>query len=445
MKTRFTRFYLLCVVMGVLVSQAVAEPRVDAVLDVAPVWPGHPVGFCLLTRPPYQFVGFYDAERRMTVAQRKLDDTAWQFTILDEQTGWDSHNYVTIALDAQGFLHLCGNMHCVPLVYFRSAKPFDAASLLRVPAMTESEEQQVTYPRFLEGPKGELVFTYRDGRSGSGNQIFNSYDIETKTWRRLLDKPLMDGEGARNAYFHGPVPGPDGYFHLCWVWRESPDCATNHDLSYARSKDLVHWEHSDGTAYTLPITLATAEVVDPVPAGGGMINGNAKLGFDARGSVVIGYHKHDERGYTQAYVARREVDGWHHVVVSDWQYHWDFSGGGSIPFDIRIGAPKTAEDGGLVLPFSHKQFGSGRVRVDSETLRRIEVLGPEESRIPKGLSRAQSTFPGVEVRFEEDSGRAETGNVSYCLRWETLGPNRDRPRDPPWPEPTMLRLYRLAQ
>lgn len=445
MKTRFIAFCLPCVFLAALAPPAFAEARVDAVLDIAPVWSGHPVGFCLLTWPPHQFVGFYDAERRMTVAQRKLDDTTWQFTILDEQIGWDSHNYVTIALDAQGFLHLCGNMHCVPLVYFRSAKPFDATSLVRIPAMVGSEEQEVTYPRFLEGPKGELVFTYRDGRSGSGNQIFNSYDVETKTWRRLLDKPLTDGEGARNAYFHGPIPGPDGYFHLCWVWRESPDCATNHDLSYARSKDLVHWERSDGTAYALPITLATAEVVDPVPVGGGMINGNAKLGFDARGRVVIGYHKHDEKGFTQACMARPEAGGWRRVVVSDWQYRWDFSGGGSIPFDIRIGAPKTAEDGGLVLPFSHRQFGSGRVRVDSETLQRIEVLGPEESRIPKGLIRAQSTFPGMEVRLEEDSGRAETGNVAYCLRWETLGPNRDRPRDPPWPEPIMLRLYRLDQ
>ncbi|HNT88829.1 MAG TPA: BNR repeat-containing protein, partial [Candidatus Hydrogenedentes bacterium] len=265
---------------------------VEAALDVAPVWSGHPVGFCLLTAPPHQFVAFYDAERRMTVAQRALEESAWRLTRLDQEIGWDSHNSVTMALDDAGFLHLSGNMHCVPLIYYRSEKPFDAASLVRVPAMVGRDEQMVTYPRFLRGPAGELVFLYRDGRSGSGNEIFNAYDVETRAWRRLLEKPLTDGEGARNAYFEGPVAGPDGYFHLCWVWRESPDCETNHDLSYARSKDLVHWECSDGAPYTLPITLATSEGVDPVPEGGGIINGNARIGFDGAGRVVISYHKH---------------------------------------------------------------------------------------------------------------------------------------------------------
>ena len=77
-------------------------------------------------------------------------------------------------------------------------------------------------------PKGE-----------AGDQFFNVYDPASRTWRRLLDEPLFTGEGQRNAYFHGPVRDAAGGFHLCWVWRDTPDCATNHDLSYARSADLV--------------------------------------------------------------------------------------------------------------------------------------------------------------------------------------------------------------
>ncbi|MCA9434001.1 MAG: BNR-4 repeat-containing protein, partial [Candidatus Omnitrophica bacterium] len=93
--------------------------------------------------------------------------------------------------------------------------------------------------------------------------------------------------------------GPDGVYHLCWVWRDTPDCETNHTLSYARSSDLVHWENSDETPIKLPMTLETAEVVDPVPPGGGILNGNTKIGFDHEGRAVISYHKNDEEGNTQ--------------------------------------------------------------------------------------------------------------------------------------------------
>ena len=44
---------------------------------VAPVWAGHPVGFDLLTHGDGQFIAFYDAERKMTVGQRGLDEDAW--------------------------------------------------------------------------------------------------------------------------------------------------------------------------------------------------------------------------------------------------------------------------------------------------------------------------------------------------------------------------------
>src|SRR5690606_21597784 len=101
----------------------------------------------------------------------------------------------------------------------------------------------------------------------------------------------------------GPHRGPDGRYHMCWVWRDTPDCATNHSLSYAVSADLVNWERSDGTPIPLPITFATGEIVDPVPPGGGLINGNARLGFDGEGRPVISYHKHDDNGHTNIFAA----------------------------------------------------------------------------------------------------------------------------------------------
>lgn len=36
-----------------------------------------------------------------------------------------------------------------------------------------------------------------------------------------------------------------------------------------------------------------------------MINNNAQVGFDRNGDPVVSYHKYDDEGNTQVYVARR--------------------------------------------------------------------------------------------------------------------------------------------
>ncbi len=100
MSTRRFGAWAVAGVLGAASAGAAATPDAAAeTIDLEPVWSAHPVGFCLLTRPPHQFVAYYDAQRRMTVAQRRLGETSWRFTKLESTLGWDSHNYVTMALD----------------------------------------------------------------------------------------------------------------------------------------------------------------------------------------------------------------------------------------------------------------------------------------------------------------------------------------------------------
>lgn len=412
-------------------------------LDVASVWSGHPVGFTLFTNRDKQFVGFYDAERRMTVAARRLDEDSWRFIHLPERIGWDSHNAIVMTADDLGYLHLSGNMHCNPLIYFRTSKPMKVDTFERIAAMVGRQEKRCTYPRFFRGSKNELLFTYRDGSSGNGNQIYNVYDPKDGRWSRLLDQPLTSGQGKMNAYLHGPVRGPDGTFHLCWVWRDTPDCATNHDLCYARSRDLVHWETSAGRALRLPITLESAEIVAPVPPGGGMINGNTKIGFDRVGRVILSFHKYDADGKTQLYNARLEDGQWILHQTSDWDYRWAFRGNGSIPFEIGFGPVRALPDGTLRQSYRHPKAGSGVWKLDDETLKPVGQL-PKRRSYPRSLAGVESDFPGMRVRWCNDSGSSNESKVRYVLRWETLGPNRDRPRRPPLPPPSMLRLYKLS-
>ena len=438
---------LLFVLLLAFALNASSEPtttvRTQYALDIAPVWAGHPVGFCLLTTGQHQFVAFYDAERHMTVASRRLDARDWQFKRLPSDLVWDSHNSITMALDETGCIHLAGNMHVAPLVYFRTAEPYDINTFERVPAMVGANEERCTYPRFSRTPDDRLLFAYRDGKSGDGVDVYNVYDAATKTWSRLLDTPLLSGEGAMNAYASGPTRGPDEYYHLVWVWRDTPDCATNHHVSYARSKDLIHWETSGGEPLTLPITIANGEAVDPVPPGGGAINGNVKLGFDSRRRPVVSYHKYDAAGNTQIFNARREADGWRIYQTSDWDYRWEFSGGGSIHFEIRVGTVEPAPDGVLSQSYSHAKLGSGTWRLDEETLKPIGAIETPPSR-PPGLGKPESAFEGIQVRWCGDLGKSDEPGSRYMLRWETLGPNRDRPREGPLPEPSMLRLYKFV-
>lgn len=431
-------FALLAVTLVAGETQTPRPSGALELLDIAPVWSGHPVGFCLLTHAPFQFVAFYDAKRQLTVAQRRLDEKTWAFHRLPVTTGWDSHNYVTMTVDDDGFLHLSGDMHGVPLKYFRTTKPLDVATFERLDRMTGALENRVTYPVFMTGPEGELIFTYRHGSSGDGIQIYNVYDLKSRKWERLLDRPLLDGEGQRNAYFHAPTKGRDGYFHLAWVWRETPDAATNHDLSYARSKDLRNWENAAGKALELPIRLGSDTIVDPVPVKGGMINGNTTVGFDNKGRVTITYHKHDAAGNTQPWTARLTDGKWNFHQITDWPWRWDFGGGGTLKFGIRIGPVTQGPDGRLTQEWSHVQFGSGTWLLDPESLKSVGELGRRDA--VRGLPKVEGDFPGLEVKTAKDIGQSDKPGTRYLLRWDTLEPNRDQPRKGPVPEPSMLRL-----
>lgn len=431
-----------------------AEPQLVESIDIAEVWAGHPVGFSLLTHAKTQYVAFYDKDRRMTVVWRNLHDKAFRLHRLvapevpgakwnPVQLAWDSHNSVTMAVDAQGHLHVSGNMHCHPLVYFRTARAGDPSSLQWIGKMVGDSEDRCTYPRFIHGPAGELIFAYRQGRSGNGVDYYNVYDPAAQSWKRLIQTPLLDGQNQCNAYSVGPVKGPDGFFHLCWVWRDSPDCATNHDLSYARSKDLVHWETSSGQAVRLPITQKTGEIVDPVPVKGGMINGNTKIGFDAQGRVILSYHKHDANGKTQLYNARREEKGWRIVQASRWDWRWDFSGGGTMIFGISVAPVQLTPDGKLAQTWRHREYGSGGWYLDEKTL---EATGPYRAAatLARSLGTVESKFPGMLVHTAQDMGGPADPTGRYVIRWETLPANRDRAREGELPGPSMLRLHKIA-
>jgi hypothetical protein len=380
----------------------------------------------------------------MVVAGRKLDEKNWTFKRLPTKVGWNSHNDVTMIVDRDGYLHVSGNMHNVPLIYFRSEKPFDVETLVQIPKMTGKNENRCTYPEFILGPNKELFFVYRDGGSGDGSQYWNIYDYDTKTWSRLFDTPFFDGQGKMNAYFLSPLLGPDGFYHLTWIWRDTPDCRTNHNISYGRSRDLKVWENSNGEVYTLPIRLENSGIVDPVPPYGGLLNSLQRIGFDLDGRVIVSYSKYDDAGYFQVYNARLESGEWKHYQTSAWDYRWEFYGTGTIIVEVRFESVEI-ENGKLVQRYSHIKEGSGRWQLDPVTLKPVGQA-PDWIRFPREIWNKELDFPNVQTRSTwdiADKNRSyEKGQIRYVMRWETQPTNRDRPH-PTTPPPSVLRIFKL--
>jgi hypothetical protein len=431
-------------------AAAVKPESRDGIL-IDKVWSGHPVSFALLTERGHQFIAYYDAERRLMVTGRRLGETNWTRVHpegvpvphrkrMSNVTGWDSHNYLAMTLDPDGCLHLAGNMHADPLVYYRTRKPFDLATLERIDRMTGEREQRATYPSFFKNATGDLLFKYRDGGSGNGSDLYNIYNPATRSWRRLFDGPLLDGEGERSAYGTGPRRGPDGLYHMVWMWRDTPDAMSNHTLSYARSHDLMTWARSDGKPIARPITMANAEVIDAAKPGGGLVNMTYALGWDAAKRPVAAYHRYDTNGHSQIFVARANGQGqWQTRQISDWQFRWEFPGGGSQVRQVSISSPTSDADGNLIVGYSARQAGSGRWRLDGKSLAVLEQLPAIKSESLAESHQPRSDYPGL----QRQSATSQSDGRHWVLRWETLGPNRDLVnRDVP--PPSELRLYEIA-
>jgi hypothetical protein len=430
----------------VTISSHAATWRVVDEQHVGHVPSAFPVNFSLTTRDKWHYVAFYGADRQMIAAQAKVGEHTWQRIVLPTRIRWDSHNYVTLALDKTGHLHLAGNMHNVPLIYFRSTALEDVAALKRFP-MTGRDEEACTYPVFLTDADENLYFLYRDGGSGNGSSIVNRYDTGTQTWSRFLDEPLFDGEGQRNSYPLGPVKGADGLFHIVWVWRDTPDCATNHHLSYVRSRDLKNWETAAGTSIELPLRLDQEQAwVDPIPSRGGIINGCQQLFIDSQNRPIISYHKSDADGHMQIYVARFENNKWNVRPITTWDKPVHFEGFGTMPFiGIEISNLKRVDDSHLYIEYRHKNYGTGQIVIDEATLTPVSYPPQIETPYPAELLEPVSDWPGMEVHIVEDAATSPDAKEKFILRWETLPSNQDEPREPPLPPPSPLKLIKLQR
>jgi hypothetical protein len=282
----------------------------------------------IVTHNGIQYIAFYDENGYLTLGKRELGNTQWTFYLSQYKGNCkDAHNVISIMVDGEGFLHVAFNHHGSSLNYCRSLRP---GSLLlgNKEIMVGRDETEVTYPEFYRLTNGDLIFIYRSGGSGRGNLIMNRYEAKTKTWQRVQDV-LIDGENERNAYWQLYVDNVNT-IHLSWVWRETPDVATNHDLCYARSRDGgATWEKSDGEKYRLPITAENAEYVWHIPQDSELIN-QTGMCADKNGNPYIATYWRDRESTVPQYrLIWFDGETWHMQQVFERKTPFTLKGGGT--------------------------------------------------------------------------------------------------------------------
>jgi hypothetical protein len=280
-----------------------------------------------------QYVAFYDAEQRVVLAQRKLGSRAWNFKRTQfKGVCKDAHNSISLAVDGDGFIHMSWDQHSQPLRYCRSIAHSSLELTDEMP-MTGVNEKKVTYPEFHRLPNGDLLFAYRYGGSGRGNLALNLYDVKTRRWTQVHDQ-VIAGEGVRSPYWQMALDS-HGTLHLSWVWRESPDVASNHDMAYAKSVDAGKtWLKSNGEAYQLPITADTAEYAAHIGPEHELINQTSMCADENGNPLVATYWRPEGLKVPQFFVIYRDGTNWKTSQVTRRTTAFSLSGTGTKAIPI---------------------------------------------------------------------------------------------------------------
>jgi hypothetical protein len=334
--------YFLIFLIAFMRSSVIAQGTVK-VTNVGKGWADNSVNVTifrknsLVTFRNTQYIAFYDDSANVIIGKRELNEDKWQF----HRTGFqgnvnDAHNVICIMADGDGYLHMAWNQHNNNLHYCRSVSPGSLTFTQQMP-MTGIHEDKISYPEFYKLENGNLIFLYRDGGSGNGNLVINSYDIKSKKWSQVNGN-LIDGEGKRSAYWQACTDSL-GTFHISWVWRETPDVATNHDMCYARSKDGGRtWEKSTGEKYILPITAATAEYACHIPQKSELINQTSMFADSKGRPFIVSYWADSGTNVPQYHLIYKEGKSWQ--VYNTAFRKTDFSLSGTGTKHIPISRPQ---------------------------------------------------------------------------------------------------------
>ncbi|WP_161782084.1 MULTISPECIES: BNR-4 repeat-containing protein [unclassified Serratia (in: enterobacteria)] len=435
------------------------EPVVDAAGMPLRAFAGYMVDNAILQNGNTTYIGYFNQDGLITVAS-KTGNGAWQAQTLDENLTYDSHAKITLALDKNGNLHVAaltaaGNDR--GLRYWLTGKAGDISTLARsrmIPTFGErpggvliAYEDIASYPEFYTGPDGRLYFRFQAGWVGGAYTAVFQFNPTSRSWE--LSDPATglaglaivfngwSGTPARNAYPSPPVKGPDGKYHMYWTWRSSGSADTGSELHYAVSSDLKVWKNArgesvidawwwgDGNPNTQFYPGQKSTMVDNVPEGGGLLNGDAiGIGFDADGKPVITYAKYAESGSTQTtqlFMARpnpvQTGNIWNTQQVTSWTGTRNLAANEFGANILTANAGVKVEGNYLTTEYicmsqAHKLYlepKTGRIVAD--------IPVPPAAKLPDAVFA--STFaPGYKITTRTFFEKSATPTSAMLLRWD---------------------------
>ena len=172
---------------------------------------------------------------------------------------------------------------------------------------------------------------------------------------------LIDGEGQRSAYWQACVD-TKGTIHLSWVWRETPDVASNHDLCYATSKDGgLSWQKSTGEIYQLPITASSAEYALHIPQKSELINQTSMFADTEGHPYIATYWREQNSTIPQYHLVYKTTTIWQKQLIDFRKTAFSLSGAGTKRIPIsrpQIIAWKSGNNLAAALIFRDEERGN---------------------------------------------------------------------------------------
>lgn len=262
------------------------------------------------------------------VAKRKLPNGSWQVKNLTNQLGVvsaDEHNYISIAVDNSGFIHIVGNQHNNPLNYIKSTVAQDITNFATA-TMVGINETSTTYPRWMKKTDGSLFFYYRNGVSGDGNGYLNKYNTSTSTWSRVnqITNGLTD---TTSAYENRIYFDANNRLNISYTNRKTTNPNTNSNFYYYYSDDDgATFKNTAGTTQTLPMRLVLQTPVYTSAQNTGIIN-QTGMATDTLGNLFIVSTKIDGSGNTQLFELQKTGTVWtNRFITSFTSGFWDIGG-----------------------------------------------------------------------------------------------------------------------
>ncbi len=330
MQKHLAVFFLLCTLSVSVVAQGNARITTIA----ANGWANNSVNTVifrknsLATHKNVQYAAYYDEDQYLVLAKHKLGAEKWTIVrTAYKGDAADAHKSISIIIDGDGYIHVAWGQHNNALNYAKGVSP-GALRLTEKLPMLSVKENKVSYPEFYNLADGDLLFLYRDGGSGNGNLMLNKYEVRRQRWTRIQDN-MIDGEGKRNAYWQMALDRK-GTIHLSWVWRESPDVASNHDMCYAKSADGGKtWQKSNGENYTLPITSSNAEYACRIPQKSELINQTSMFADNMGHVFIASYWRSEGKNIPQYHLVFKDAGQWKVNDLGFRQTPFSLSGGGT--------------------------------------------------------------------------------------------------------------------